>query len=125
MKAHFALGAKVRRPPPFPEKKSPPHTPISPFEKQFANYTTPLECLLSPEEVSQTEEGQQTLFELQQHMSDAKGVFLDQRVARNILERMDETLGKVKKLKDVIFAGKFCECVICLWAAARFTTRAF
>ncbi len=52
--------------------------------------------------MSQTEEGQQTLFELQQHMSDAKGVFLDQRVARNILERMDETLGKVKTKKHYI-----------------------
>ena len=32
---------------------------------------------------------------LQQHMWDAKAVFLDQRITRNIIETMDETLGKV------------------------------
>ena len=60
------------------------------------NLLTPIECLCSIEDLNRTEEGQQTLFELQQQLSDAKSVFLDQRITRNILEFVDKELVKVR-----------------------------
>jgi len=63
----------------------------------FAYYTTPAECLFSVEELCQTEEGQQTVFELQQHMSSAKEMFTDQRLARAVVEAIDEAVSKVSK----------------------------
>jgi hypothetical protein len=71
-------------------------TTFSSSLRVLVNFTTPLECLFSTEELSQTEEGQQTLFELEQHLSEAKNLFLDQRVASNVLEVMDRTLADIR-----------------------------
>ena len=65
------------------------------FFSVLVNFTTPIECLFNLDELIQTEEGQQTHFELQQHLSETKNIFLDQRVSKNIMQMMDDTLIRV------------------------------
>ena len=63
----------------------------------------PLECLLALEEVEQTAEGQQTVFELQQLMADAKELFAEQNICRNIVEVMEKELGKIQVKREKYF----------------------
>ncbi|TRY67893.1 hypothetical protein TCAL_12088 [Tigriopus californicus] len=62
------------------------------------NYLTPVECLLSLDDLSKTEEGQQTVFELNQHLSEAKNVFLDHQITKNVLDFMTKELQKIQEL---------------------------
>ncbi len=59
---------------------------------------------MATEELAQTAEGQQTLYELQQHMSEAKNIFLEVKVAKNIMQVMDDMLEKVGSFKCFFMA---------------------
>lgn len=50
---------------------------------------------MAVEEVCQTQEGQQTVYELQQHMNEVKNVFMDPKLTKNILHVTDKTLQEV------------------------------
>ena len=55
----------------------------------------PLECLLAVEELEQSAEGQQTVFELHQIMVDAKTIFSGQNICRNVIDVMETELTRV------------------------------
>ena len=55
----------------------------------------PLERVFSIEEVKRTVEGQQTIMDLQQHLSDIKDIFLDKRLTKVIIEYVENTLTEV------------------------------
>jgi hypothetical protein len=56
--------------------------------------TTPLECLFASVGIDKSEEGAQTVFELKQHLSDIKNIFLDPRIARSILIQVERLLNR-------------------------------
>ena len=61
----------------------------------FTELTKPLERVLSVDEVKQTVEGQKTIKELEQHLSDIKDIFLDKRLTKVIIEYVENTLTEV------------------------------
>ena len=56
--------------------------------------TTPLECLFANVDMESTEQGANTLFELKQHLTDIKNVFLDPKISKSILSNMETILEK-------------------------------
>ena len=58
--------------------------------------TTPLECLFANVDMESTEQGANTLFELKQHLTDIKNVFLDPKISKSILSNMEKILEKQK-----------------------------
>ena len=61
----------------------------------MADLTTPLECLFAcPNIEGNSEEGAYAIYELKQHLSDIKSVFLDPKFAKTILRHMTRILEK-------------------------------
>ena len=56
--------------------------------------TTPLECLFASLDVERSDEGAHTMYELKQHLSDIKNVFLDPRIDKSVLNHMERILNK-------------------------------
>lgn len=76
----------------------------------LVHFTTPIECLFSPVDLSESEDEQQAVFELQQHLSEAKNIFLDPRVTRCILEYLEKVANKENKDSDpeILQGAKSC-----------------
>ena len=66
--------------------------------------TTPLECLFANADVDQSEEGAHILFELRQHLSEIKNIFLDPRISKSILLQLERLLTKA----DLCLNEKHC-----------------
>ena len=62
--------------------------------KLLADMTTPLECLFASLNVERTDEGAHTMYELKQHLSDIKNLFLDPKIAKSVLNHMERLLNK-------------------------------
>ena len=57
--------------------------------------TTPLECLfVSMDHMDHSDEVTHILFELKQHLSEIKNIFLDSRISRSILTQLEKLLNK-------------------------------
>ena len=63
------------------------------FFRLMADLTTPLECLFANMEGA-SEEGTYAIYELKQHLSDIKTVFLDPKIAKTVLTHMTRLLEK-------------------------------
>ena len=57
--------------------------------------TKPLERVYSVDEVKLTMEGQKTITDLEQHLSDIKDIFLDKRLTKVIIDYVENTLTEV------------------------------
>ena len=64
------------------------------FYRLLVDLTTPLECLFACPDVERSDEGAQTIFELKQHLSDLKNIFLDPRVSKSILLHIERIVNK-------------------------------
>ena len=64
------------------------------FFRLMTELTTPLECLFANVDMESTEQGANTLFELKQHLTDIKNVFLDPKISKSILSNMETILEK-------------------------------
>ena len=65
------------------------------FFRLMADLTTPLECLFAnPNMEGTSEEGTYAIYELKQHLSDIKTVFLDPKIAKTVLTHMTRLLEK-------------------------------
>ena len=66
----------------------------------LSTLTTPLECLVSVDELIRTKEGGQTLSEIKQHHSDIKDLFVDPKLFKVVLRYVDFLLSRVSKISS-------------------------
>ena len=81
----------------------------------MADLTTPLECLFaSPNIHGNSDEGAYAIYELKQHLSDIKSVFLDPKIAKAILTHMERILNKGDSPMSLTDKHVLVNCVILL-----------
>ena len=68
--------------------------------------TTPMECLFGGIYVDRSDEGSHVLYELVQHLSDTKNIFLDPRLSKSILTQMERLLSK--ETEEMALTEKHC-----------------